>query len=56
MSEKRNKKLDQALIELRISNGYESFSRKPIFEALSSMRGISIIYAKLNKSFEPGEQ
>jgi hypothetical protein len=36
------------LIEFRISNGYESFSRKPIFEVLSSMRGISIIYAKLN--------
>jgi hypothetical protein len=37
------------LIELRISNGYKSFSRKPIFEALSSMCPISIIYAKLNK-------
>jgi Transposase IS200 like len=37
------------IIELRISNGYKSFSRKPIFEALSSMCPISIIYAKLNK-------
>ena len=37
------------IIELRISNGCKSFSRKPIFEALSSMCGISIIYAKLNK-------
>jgi predicted nuclease of restriction endonuclease-like (RecB) superfamily len=40
------------IIEFRISNGYKSFSRKPIFEALSSMCPISIIYAKLNKELE----
>jgi DNA invertase Pin-like site-specific DNA recombinase len=42
------------LIEFRISNGYKSFSRKPIFEALSSMCPISIIYAKLNNNRKIG--
>ena len=42
------------LIEFRISNGYESFSRKPIFEALSSMCGISIIYEKVNNKRKIG--
>ncbi len=38
----------EVVIEFRISNGYKSFSRKPIFEALSNMCPISITYAKLN--------
>jgi plasmid stabilization system protein ParE len=42
----------RGFIEFRISNGYKSFSRKPIFEALSSMCPISIIYAKLNNNKE----
>jgi hypothetical protein len=45
-----------SFIEFRISNGYKSFSRKPIFEALSSMCPISIIYAKLNKFLSPAEK
>jgi DNA invertase Pin-like site-specific DNA recombinase len=42
------------LIEFRISNGYESFSRKLIFEALSSICGISIIYEKVNNNRKIG--